>query len=286
MPFNPFFHPSPDEPHQQQFSFVTPILGITAIEHAAPNYRGERIRVGGYASRKATLFFRKEQFRIRFDSKPCKIFFISICISNIKIWILPNCSGKNSKTWIIERFQPERSYDDFEFDIIFKSFPMFVFPILRRIWILTFLREILNLSIIQFREIKHFQIAIFEACKIFPESPYLFPNLHFVRWTRCSSINIESDERCEIKREYISTRELSASLGSLHRSRPVPYDLSFSFSPSSLSTPCPTPCLFPRFSVSLGETRFAEGWNMLTFTGDRGPSTREWESREWRTRRD
>lgn len=116
---------------------------------------------------------------------------------------------------------------------------MFVFPILRRIWILTFLREILNLSIIQFREIKHFQIAIFEACKIFPESPYLFPNLHFVRWTRCSSINIESDERCEIKREYISTRELSASLGSLHRSRPVPYDLSFSFSPSSLSTPPP-----------------------------------------------
>lgn len=36
----------------------------------------------------------------------------------------------------------------------------------------------------------------------------------------------------------------------------------------------------------LGETRFAGSWNMLTFTGDRGPSTREWENREWRTRRD
>lgn len=129
----------------------------------------------------------------------------------------------------IERFQP-RSHDNFEFDVIFKSFPICISNIKTYLNFNFFFKrnsKILNLSIIQF--------AIFQACKIFPESPYL--DSFLISTSYCSSINIESDEWCEIKREYISARELSASLESLHRSRPVPYDLSFSFSPSSLFTP-------------------------------------------------
>lgn len=63
--------------------------------------------------------------------------------------------------------------------------------------------------------------------------------------------------------------------------------LIFSFFPLSLSLSLSFSFSYHlQFSVSLGETRFAGSWNMLTFTGDRGPSTREWENREWRTRRD
>lgn len=127
-------------PIQPLFS---PLAGRTAptaifLCYADSRNNGNRTR-GSELPRRThpgRLFFRKEQFRIRFDLKPCKIFFISILFlfvfPTLRFEFCLTILGKILKSWIISSvFNRDRM--TISNSMSSSNLSQFVFPILRHI---------------------------------------------------------------------------------------------------------------------------------------------------------